>query len=50
MAAKAQGESIERVQHIDASVNRMDAMIEHVALSNKIERHDARDSAETISA
>jgi signal transduction histidine kinase len=28
----------------------MDAMIEHVALSNKIERHDARDSAETISA
>jgi signal transduction histidine kinase len=50
MAAKAQGESIERVQHIDASVNRMDAMIEHVALSNKIERHDARDSAERISA
>jgi signal transduction histidine kinase len=50
MAAKAQGESIERVQHIDASVNRMDAMIEHVALSNKIERHDVRDSAETISA
>lgn len=48
--AKAQGESLERVQHIDASVNRMDAMIEHVALSNKIERHDAHDSAETISA
>lgn len=48
--AKSQGESLERVQHIDASVNRMDAMIEHVALSNKIERHDARDSAETISA
>jgi signal transduction histidine kinase len=41
---------LERVQHIDASVNRMDAMIEHVALSNKIERHDAHDSAETISA
>jgi signal transduction histidine kinase len=50
MAAKGQGESIERVQHIDASVNRMDAMIEHVAMSNKIERHDVRDSAETISA
>ena len=50
MTAKAQGESIERVQHIDASVNRMDAMIEHVAFSNKIERHDARDSAEKISA
>lgn len=49
-AAKSQGESLERVQHIDASVNRMDAMIEHVALSNKIERHDARDTAETISA
>lgn len=48
--ARAQGESIERVQHIDASVNRMDAMIEHVALSNKIERHDAQDTAETISA
>jgi signal transduction histidine kinase len=50
MAVKAQGESLERVQRIDASVNRMDAMIEHVALSNKIERHDGRDSAETISA
>jgi signal transduction histidine kinase len=50
MAAKEQGDSIERVQRIDASVNRMDAMIEHVALSNKIERHDGRDSAETISA
>jgi two-component system, sensor histidine kinase LadS len=50
MAAKEQGDSIERVQRIDASVNRMDAMIEHVALSNKIERHDGRDSSETISA
>ena len=50
MVAKGQGDSIERVQRIDASVNRMDAMIEHVALSNKIERHDGRDSAETISA
>jgi signal transduction histidine kinase len=50
MAAKGQGDSMERVQRIDASVNRMDAMIEHVALSNKIERHDVRDSAEKISA
>jgi signal transduction histidine kinase len=50
MAAKGQGDSIERVQRIDASVNRMDAMIEHVALSNKIERHDGRHFAETISA
>lgn len=49
-AAKPQGESLERLQHIDASVNRMDAMIEHVALSNKIERHDAYESAEKISA
>lgn len=48
--AKSQGESQDRIQHIDASVNRMDAMIEHVALSNKIERHDAHASAETISA
>jgi signal transduction histidine kinase len=48
--AKAHGESLDRVQHIEASVNRMDAMIEHVALSNKIERHDAHASAETISA
>jgi signal transduction histidine kinase len=50
MAAKEQGDSIERVQRIDASVDRMDAMIEHVALSNKIERHDVRDSAEKILA
>jgi signal transduction histidine kinase len=48
--AQSQGESIERIQHIDASVNRMDAMIEHVALSNKIERHDANDTAEIIFA
>lgn len=51
-AVKSQGEteSLDRVQHIDASVNRMDAMIEHVALSNKIERHDAHASAEKIPA
>ncbi|MEY4718986.1 MAG: hypothetical protein RL563_1604 [Pseudomonadota bacterium] len=48
--ALAQGESSERVQHIDTSVDRMNAMIEHVALSNKIERADAHISAEEISA
>jgi signal transduction histidine kinase len=48
--ALAQGESAERVQHIDASVSRMDAMIEHVALSNKIERTDVHGTEETVSA
>ena len=48
--ALAQGESVERVQHIDASVSRMDAMIEHVALSNKIERTDVHGTEETVSA
>jgi signal transduction histidine kinase len=46
----AQGESAERIQHINASVERMDAMIEHVALSNKIERMQARGSEEIVSA
>jgi len=45
-----QGESAERVVHINASVERMDAMIEHVALSNKIERMEARGLEETVSA
>jgi len=45
-----QGESAERAQHINASVDRMDAMIEHVALSNKIERMEAHGLEETISA
>jgi signal transduction histidine kinase len=48
--ALVQGESAERVMHIDASVNRMDAMIEHVALSNKIERTQAHGFEETVSA
>jgi signal transduction histidine kinase len=48
--ALVQGESAERVLHIDASVNRMDAMIEHVALSNKIERSEAHGLEETVSA
>jgi signal transduction histidine kinase len=48
--ALAQGESSDRMLHINASVERMDAMIEHVALSNKIERMDAVGSEETVSA
>jgi signal transduction histidine kinase len=46
----AQDLSAERVQHINASVDRMDAMIEHVALSNKIERMQAHGLEETVSA
>lgn len=42
--------SIERIHHIDASVNRMDAMIEHVATTNKIERHTAKANEEKIVA
>ncbi len=44
------GEALDRVQHIGASANRMDAMIEHVARPNKIEQHNAQDNAETIYA
>jgi len=46
----AQGESVDRMLHINASVERMDAMIEHVALSNKIERMEALGTEETVSA
>ncbi len=48
--AWVQGESTDRVLHINASVERMDAMIEHVALSNKIERTEARGLEENVSA
>jgi len=48
--ALAQGESLDRMLHINASVERMDAMIEHVALSNKIERMEALGTEETVSA
>jgi signal transduction histidine kinase len=48
--ALAQGESLDRMQHINASVERMDAMIEHVALSNKIERMEALGTEENVSA
>ena len=39
-AVTGDSESIQRIQRIDASVKRMDDMIEHVANSNKIERSD----------
>jgi signal transduction histidine kinase len=39
-AVAGDSESIQRIQRIDASVKRMDDMIEHVANSNKIERSD----------
>jgi two-component system, sensor histidine kinase LadS len=48
--ALVQSDSAERVQHINASVERMDGMIEHVALSNKIERMDAQGLEENVSA
>lgn len=48
--ALVQGESTDRMLHINASVERMDAMIEHVALSNKIERTEARGLEENVSA
>lgn len=48
--ALVRGESAERVLNIDTSVNRMDAMIEHVALSNKIERTEPHGFEETVSA
>jgi len=48
--AWVQGETSERILHINASVERMDAMIEHVALSNKIERMQARGAEENVSA
>lgn len=48
--ALAQGESLDRMLHINASVERMDAMIEHVALSNKIERMQALGTEENVSA
>ena len=44
------GESLQRIQRIDASVNRMDELIEHVARSNKIERTDVMAQPESIPA
>jgi signal transduction histidine kinase len=38
----------QRVKHIDDSVDRMNQLIEHVALSNKIDRFDASQVTETI--
>ncbi len=49
-SAQAWGDSMVRIQNIDASVSRMDTLIEHVAMSNKIERHGALVDAEKILA
>ena len=43
-------ESLQRIQRIDASVTRMDEMIEHVARSNKIERTGFMEQPESIPA
>ena len=48
--ALALGESMARIQNIDASVRRMDALIEHVAMSNQIERHEVSTDLKMISA
>jgi signal transduction histidine kinase len=48
--AVANVESATRVQHIDASVNRMNAMIEHVAISNKIEQSVVYGAKEMVPA
>jgi signal transduction histidine kinase len=43
-------DSLQRLQRIDASVNRMDDLIEHVARSNKIERTEVMAQPESIPA
>ncbi|MDO9277412.1 MAG: 7TM-DISM domain-containing protein [Polaromonas sp.] len=43
-------DSLQRLQRIDASVNRMDDLIEHVARSNKIERTEIMAQPESIPA
>ncbi len=43
-------ESLQRIQRIDASANRMDELIEHVARSNKIERTGIMEQPESIPA
>lgn len=43
-------DSLQRIQRIDASVNRMDDLIEHVARSNKIERTGVMAQPESIPA
>jgi signal transduction histidine kinase len=45
-----EGDSRQRIQRIDASVNRMDDLIEHVARANKIERTGQMDRPESIPA
>jgi signal transduction histidine kinase len=43
-------DSLQRIQRIDASINRMDDLIEHVARSNKIERTGDMAQPESIPA
>ena len=43
-------DSLQRIQRIDASVNRMDDLIEHVARSNKIERTDVMQQPSSVLA
>jgi len=43
-------ESLQRIQRIDASVKRMDELIEHVARSNKIERTEVMSQPEPMAA
>jgi signal transduction histidine kinase len=42
------GDSLQRVKRIDDSVERMNELIEHVALSNNIDRFDARQVKESV--
>jgi signal transduction histidine kinase len=49
-AVAGDGESLQRISRIDASVKRMDDLIEHVADSNKIERSGVMAQPELIPA
>lgn len=49
-AVSGEGDARQRLERIDASVRRMDSLIEHVAYSNKIERTPASQQRETVLA
>lgn len=49
-AVAAEGEGPRRIERIDASIRRMDDLIEHVAYTNKMERTAATDAPETLLA
>ena len=46
--ASIDGDSLHRVKRIDDSIDRMNTLIEHVALSNKIDRFDTSQERESI--